>query len=106
MDSSDLGILKDGVLGDDILLLCTSNESVSSLLAANPTLAPGDTWQTLYGKYRPADECRNRAAITKVDDLARAAQCGNWGPTKPSDLFLKVCVHGARRSAGLEAHAS
>ncbi|CAK7198325.1 hypothetical protein SEUCBS139899_000985 [Sporothrix eucalyptigena] len=91
MESKDHGILKDGVLGDDIVKLCTSKESVSSLLAADPTLAAGDAWHTLYGKYRPTNDGHSKkGATTKVDDLARAAECGKWGPTKPSDLFLKI----------------
>lgn len=91
MDSKDHGILKNGCLGEDIVNLCTSKESVSSLLAADPTLAAGDAWQTLYGKYHPANGGHEKkSAVTDVDDLARAAKCGNWGPTKPSALFLKV----------------
>lgn len=89
MDTKDFGILKEGPLGNGILELCTSKDSVSSLVAADPALAGGDAWQTLYGKYRHTKE-HNKAAITQVDDLERAAKCGKWGPTKPSDLFLKV----------------
>ncbi|CAK7211288.1 hypothetical protein SBRCBS47491_001072 [Sporothrix bragantina] len=91
MESKDHGILKDGYLGDDIVKLCTAKESVSSLLAADPTLAAGDAWQTLYSKYRPTSNGHSKeGATTKVDDLTRAAQCGKWGPTKPSDVFLKI----------------
>ena len=90
MESKDSGILKEGTLGNDILKLCASKESVSSLVAADPTLAGGDAWQTLYGKYRHTKDGHDTAATTHVDDIVRAAQCGKWGPTKPSDLFLKV----------------
>ncbi|CAK7273894.1 hypothetical protein SEPCBS119000_005892 [Sporothrix epigloea] len=91
MESKDHGILRDVCLGDGIVNLCTSQESVSSLLAADPTLAPGDAWQTLYGKHHlGSDGQEKKDAASGVDDLARAAKCGNWGPTKPSDLFLKI----------------
>ncbi|CAK7222618.1 hypothetical protein SCUCBS95973_004904 [Sporothrix curviconia] len=90
MESKDHGILKDRFLGDDIVKLCTAKESVSSLLAADPTLAAGDAWKTLYDKYKPTNHSHNKTGATKVDDLARAAQCGKWGPTKPSDVFLEI----------------
>jgi hypothetical protein len=28
--------------------------------------------------------------VLSTEDLLRAAKCGKWGPTRPSDLFLKV----------------
>jgi hypothetical protein len=95
MDTKDFEILKEGTLGNDILELCTSKDSVSHLVAADPTLAGGDAWQTLYGKYHHNKESHDKTTTTQVDDLERAAKCGKWGPTQPSDLFLKV---GSRAS--------
>ncbi|ERT03197.1 hypothetical protein HMPREF1624_01502 [Sporothrix schenckii ATCC 58251] len=90
METKDFGILKKGTLGNGIVELCTSKNSVSSLVAADPTLAAGDAWQTLYGKYSHTKDASDKAATSQVDDLQRAAQCGKWGPTQPSELFLKI----------------
>ncbi len=75
--------------------LCTSKESVSSVLAADPSLAPGDAWRKLYGHHvgkLTTSKAANDAGKSEVSpaDLERAAKCGNWGPTQPSELFLRV----------------
>jgi hypothetical protein len=83
------------MISDNVYKLCTSKESVSSLLAAEPTLAPGEAWKKLYGghatgeKESKATAKAQRDQITP-DDLKRALECGNWGPTQPSELFLRV----------------
>lgn len=84
-----------GPISDHFYKLFTSPESVSSVLAENPSMSPGDAWHKLYshhtgkpsgphsihqaGKHTPAGE-----------ELKKAAECGHWGPTQPSELFLKV----------------
>jgi len=80
---------------DRVYRWCTSPESVSSLLAADPTLAPGDAWKRLYG-YNVKKTSNSKAvdhagegALSQAD-LSRAEQCGKWGPTQPSELFLRV----------------
>ncbi|KAK0636479.1 hypothetical protein B0T17DRAFT_605208 [Bombardia bombarda] len=82
-------------ISDRLVELCTSSESVSSLLAEDPSLAPGEAWENLYG-----DHVLKSTGAAKVDGagqphltndaLERAAKCGKWGPTKPSDLFLRI----------------
>ncbi|KAK2067230.1 hypothetical protein P8C59_000988 [Phyllachora maydis] len=67
-------------VSDRLAALCTSADSVSSLLAADPTLAPGEAWKRLYGDHA------GRVALA----LEQAARCGKWGPTRPSDLFLHM----------------
>jgi len=80
---------------DQVYKLCTSDESVSSVLAADPKLAPGDAWKKLYGHHagRPksahAADDAGKGAVSQ-EALDRAAKCGKWGPTQPSDLFLRV----------------
>lgn len=73
--------------------LCRGDLSVSSELARNPALSPHDACKKLFG-VDPND----RKATKKVDtskqaagDLEQALQCGKWGKTRPSDLFLRVC---------------
>lgn len=82
------------MLSDRLNKLCTSQKSVSALLAENPNLTPGDAWKTLYGSHLPRSmtnggESSDRHAID-AEDLIRAAECGKWGTAKPSELFLKV----------------
>ncbi|KAH6856147.1 hypothetical protein B0I37DRAFT_425195 [Chaetomium sp. MPI-CAGE-AT-0009] len=89
-------------ISDHTLHLCTSGGSVSSLLAREPNLSPGDAWERLYGDTRKGEGAKSEPKRQSGDgrehiesesapqtDLERAAKCGNWGPTKPSDLFLK-----------------
>lgn len=83
------------MISDKVYELCTGTESVSGLLAKDPTLAPQDAWKMLY-KEDPIGEKEsvstakaNRDEITP-EDLKRARECGKWGPTEPSDLFLRV----------------
>jgi hypothetical protein len=88
-------IASDDTISDDLIALFTSQESVSSLLASDPTLAPGDAWKKLYGHHagthtahKSEHSAGKRAVSTQA--LERAAKCGNWGATQPSELFLAV----------------
>lgn len=84
------------MVSDGLHKLCTNKESVSALLAEDPTIAPGDAWKRLYGSYVPT--VKNAAVLdrdskehsVRAEDLQRIAECGNWGPSQPSELFLKV----------------
>jgi hypothetical protein len=65
------------------------------MLAADPTMAPGDAWKKLYGHHASGENESTATAKAHRDnltaeDLKRAFECGNWGPTKPSELFLRV----------------
>ncbi|KAJ7043148.1 hypothetical protein C8F04DRAFT_1073827 [Mycena alexandri] len=75
--------------------LCTSTETVSSLVAKDPELAPGDAYKKLYGGHTPGPKesiakAREHRDVHTSDDLKRARDCGKWGPTQPSELFLKL----------------
>jgi len=35
-------------------------------------------------------EAQESESVLSAEDVLRAAKCGKWGPTRPSDLFLKV----------------
>ncbi|KAH6676232.1 hypothetical protein B0J14DRAFT_477411 [Halenospora varia] len=83
------------MISDKVYKLCTSKESVSTLLAKDPTMAPGDAWKQLYGGHAAGEKESNSTAKAHRDqitpeDLTRALECGNWGPTQPSDLFLRL----------------
>ncbi|KAJ7632146.1 hypothetical protein FB45DRAFT_494404 [Roridomyces roridus] len=80
------------MITDKVHQLCTGTETVSSLLAKDPTLAPGDAWKKLYGHHKDISVIqaqKNREAHT-AEDLKRARECGKWGSTEPSELFLKL----------------
>ncbi|KAK6596158.1 iq calmodulin-binding motif protein [Botrytis cinerea] len=83
------------MISDKVHKLCTSQETVSSLLAKDPTMAPGDAWKQLYGGHAAGEkesknEARRHRDTITPEDLQRALECGNWGPTQPSELFLKM----------------
>jgi hypothetical protein len=83
------------MISEKVYKLCTSSESVSALLAKDPALAPGDAWRKLYGGHSAGEKESTATAKAHRDDvspedLQRAFECGNWGPTKPSELFLRV----------------
>ncbi|ROW09834.1 hypothetical protein VMCG_02520 [Cytospora schulzeri] len=84
-----------GPISDELFKLVTSTESVSSLLAEDPSLSPSRAWKKLYGDYdgRPSSyhsNYENGESLAPEDVLKRAADCGHWGPTQPSELFLKM----------------
>ncbi|KAF2089467.1 phospholipase D/nuclease [Saccharata proteae CBS 121410] len=62
-------------LSKRIYNLCHAPETVSSLLAKDPELAPSEASKQIFGSH---------------GDLERARQCGNFGDTRPSELFLRV----------------
>lgn len=78
--------------------LCRSPKSISALLAEDPHLTPGDAWKQLYHHTIPhLHESKETRDIGKgtVDDaeLLRAKECGKWGESEPSELFLRVNTH-------------
>lgn len=82
-------------ISDEVYALCTSSESVSSILAKDPTVKPGDAWKKLYGHDFRKSRKRNSLdgvakSISDEEILRRTAECGKWGPTQPSELFLRV----------------
>lgn len=89
------GVQLSQSVSDRIAELCASIDSVSSLLAADPSLAPGDAWHKLYGHHLSKPEGPkgvDHAGEGEGPDemLDKARKCGKWGPTEPSDLFLRV----------------
>lgn len=84
-------------LSDHTYQLCTEGESVSTRLAADPNEAPGEAWKKIFGHHvgkgsSSASVSKAGKGVVSREELARAERCGNWGPTKPSELFLKVSV--------------
>lgn len=84
-------------ISDKLLRLCTDSSSVSSLYAQSRDQTPAHYAKKLYGSqtFSVTDTAppHERKAVLH-EDLQRARQCGNWGSTEPSDLFLH-CFHDA-----------
>lgn len=74
--------------------LCRGDLSVSSELARNPASSPHEACKKLFGV--DVDDQRATKKIDTsseaADDLEQVFQCGKWGKTRPSDLFLRVTL--------------
>lgn len=84
-------------VSDELLKLLTSPESVSTVLAQNPSLSPGEAWKKLYGHHvgklgEPRSVNDSGKRLASEEALRQAAEAGHWGPTEPSELFLRVSI--------------
>lgn len=85
-----------GPISDEFLKLYNAPESVSSVLAQDPTISPEEAWKKLYGhhagKPKGPHSIHEAGKHTPSDEegLQKAAECGHWGPTQPSKLFLQM----------------
>jgi phosphatidylserine/phosphatidylglycerophosphate/cardiolipin synthase-like enzyme len=74
--------------------LCQAIATVSSEIARNPSLSPGEVTTKIYGKRettgRPSRDADDELTPTSADDLKQAFSCGRWGPTQPGELFLRA----------------
>ncbi|KAI0175814.1 hypothetical protein GGR52DRAFT_589583 [Hypoxylon sp. FL1284] len=82
-------------ISEQLYELCQSTESVSSLLAADPSLSPGEAWKKLFGHH--AADGSSKVNVEDVgkgsldaQELDKAKSCGRWGSQEPSDLFLRI----------------
>ena len=75
-----------------IVKLCQAPETISSLLAENPSLSPEAASKKLYGSRHPTGKHPHDDQLTPAtqEDLQQALSCGRWGPTQPGELFLRV----------------
>ncbi|OMP85693.1 hypothetical protein BK809_0004364 [Diplodia seriata] len=73
--------------------LCHGERSVSSLLAEDPTLAPGESASKLYSHHAVSvldtSPPKHRRVATP-EELERALSCGNFGAARPSELFQRI----------------
>src|SRR5271156_4192871 len=77
-----------------VVKLCQAEETVSSEIAKNPSLSPGEVSKKIYIKRKTTGKLPRNAdqefTPASADDLKRAFSCGRWGPTQPGKLFLRV----------------
>ncbi|RFN54469.1 hypothetical protein FIE12Z_1257 [Fusarium flagelliforme] len=83
------------MVSQNVFNLCQATETVSSALAKDPSQSPGDIVKQLYrnnehnkstNQNTPPASPPNEA----VSAVETAFQCGRWGPTVPSQLFLQA----------------
>lgn len=82
---------------DKILGFCRESRSVSSEYAHDHTKPPGHYAEQLYGKEQKDVTEQRPPHMRKPlsqEEILRARQCGNWGISEPSELFLQ-CYHDA-----------
>lgn len=85
------------MISQKIFDLCHSSNTISSKIAENPHLAPSHAAHTLYRRHGGTAHHTGSANGAAKDgyDLERAYNCGQWGSTTPSNLFLKArCSFG------------
>jgi phosphatidylserine/phosphatidylglycerophosphate/cardiolipin synthase-like enzyme len=80
------------MVSEHVFKLCQATETVSSVLAKDPSEAPGDVVKKLYGHLKKDlhhdPEGRRPAASAQAQESA--LKCGSWGPTKPGPIFLQA----------------
>ena len=67
---------------------------MSSEIARNPSLSPGEVATKIYGKRestgKPSRDADHELNPASAEDLKQALSCGRWGPNPPGELFLRV----------------
>ncbi|KAE8149782.1 hypothetical protein BDV25DRAFT_155747 [Aspergillus avenaceus] len=78
------------MLPDKVYELCHSDKTVSSELARDPSQSPYKVFHALYSEHHSDKDSPATNGASKEDSLHRTLRCGNWGPTRPSNLFLNI----------------
>ncbi|MCJ1353303.1 MAG: hypothetical protein MMC33_003288 [Icmadophila ericetorum] len=81
-------------LTPNVVKLCQAEETVSSELAQNPSLSPGEASTKIFGKRettgKPSRDADHELHPASEDDLKHTLSCGRWGPKQPGELFLRA----------------
>ena len=83
-------------VSDKIYRFCTDPTNVSSELAQSPSQEPAQLAGHLYGEESVAliKHASHLRQPVSPEQLQRARECGQWGNSNPSELFLQ-CYHAA-----------
>ena len=83
-------------ISDKIYRFCTTPASVSSELANHPSQEPTHLAEKLYAaEHLAITEHKYHSQLhASAAELQRARECGNWGDSEPSELFLQ-CYHAS-----------
>ncbi|KZM28217.1 catalytic [Ascochyta rabiei] len=85
------------VISNKLHRYCTDSASITSELAQLPSKEPTHLADKLYGGEHLAITERKPSHFqhpASQAELVRAQECGNWGESQPSELFLQ-CFHAA-----------
>lgn len=84
----------------DVYKKCRQSRTVTSELAKDPSQCPLKLFKSLYDSHHDVchpDKNDSRESVAEEisrfeqkDELQKARECGNWGSTEPSKLFLQV----------------
>jgi hypothetical protein len=92
-------------LSEKVLKWATSTPSVTSVLEKDPSKSPGAAAKELFGHDISLGDSKSsssnasnasspNAALQHAhatdDEIEKARQCGNWGESQPSELFLRM----------------
>ena len=83
------------MISSKVVELCKNGHSVSAELAKDPSQEVSHICKKLFDTDGDHDTIKDKfhhMNELSSSDLEQAAECGNWGPSKPSELFLKVCA--------------
>ncbi|KAJ3172091.1 hypothetical protein HDU88_006905 [Geranomyces variabilis] len=78
------------MISDSLHELCTNGISVSSEWAKDPTREIEKVAADIYGKHPVSINPDLEYKTASDEELKRAAECGKWGNTQPSELFLRM----------------
>jgi hypothetical protein len=73
--------------------LCQNNTTLTAELTKNPSEPPASVCKRLFHVDTDDNIIRDKAKHTPTSnatDVEQARQCGKWGDSQPSELFLKV----------------
>ncbi|KAL9105390.1 MAG: hypothetical protein Q9227_009428 [Pyrenula ochraceoflavens] len=82
----------DTKISDKVYNFCRDGSNVTNEVAKEPTKEPQHIAHHLYGEgiSHTAHEGWLESPSYTDEDLQRARDCGSWGDSAPSELFLKV----------------
>ena len=80
------------MVSEHVVKLCQATETVSSAVGKNPAESPGNIIKQLYGHYKKDlhSHLDEHQPALSPDGLETVRQCGRWGTSQPSPLFLQA----------------
>lgn len=83
------------MVSENVYKLCNETETVSSALAKDPALSPGDAVKQIYSQPANGVDNGSNGKLATSEDASSIA-CGRWGKTEPTPLFLQAFADSLR----------